>query len=73
MYTFTMIGMTLSVKKKVNKIFYNFISKGCDRIKRAILCRDQNEGGMKMVNLKSKVEVQPIMWLKRLIMPFDAG
>lgn len=73
MYTSTMIGMPISVQKKINKIIYNFIWKGPDRIKRTVLCKDLDEGGMKMVDLKFKVKAQSIMWLKRLIMPYDAG
>ena len=73
MYTSTMIGMPISVGKKVNEILNKFIWKGPDRVKCTMLCNDLDEGGLKMVDLKSRIKAQYTMWLKRLIMPYKSG
>lgn len=74
LYTSSMIGMPNRIQKKVNEIIYRFIWKGGpDKIKRSVLCRKLDEGGLNMVDLKSRIFSQSVMWLKRLIMPNDAG
>jgi hypothetical protein len=73
LYTSTMIGMPVSIQKRVNNIMFKFIWNGPDKIKRSVLCADLNRGGLKMFDLKSKVKTQAIMWLKRFLMPNEAG
>jgi exonuclease III len=73
LYTSAMIGMPLSVQKKVNSIIYQCIWKGPDRVKRSVMCGGLDDGGVKMVDLKSKVNAQAVMWLKRLTMVNPSG
>jgi len=72
-YISTMIGMPLHIQKKVNNIVFKYIWNGSDKIKRSVLCSDLDNGGLKMFDLKSKVKTQGIMWLKRFLMPGEAG
>ena len=50
-----------------NKEFFNFIWKGKDKIKRFALINDIEYGGLKMMDLESKIRAQRIMCLKKYI------
>ena len=73
LYTSSMIGMPNRIQNKVNEIIYQFIWNGPDKIKRSVSCRKFNEGGLNMCDLKSRIKTQSVMWLKRLVMPNEAG
>lgn len=73
LYTSSVISMPIDIQNQINNIIYKFIWNGPDRMKRRVLCKNYDEGGLKMIDLKSRVETQNIMWLKRLIMPNEAG
>ena len=51
----------------INKICFEFIWNGKDRIKRVICYQDYSEGGLRMTNFELFVKSQRIMWLKRLL------
>ena len=55
------------VVAEINKICFEFIWKGKDRIKRAICYQDYCDGGIKMTNFELFIKTQRIMWLKRLL------
>jgi hypothetical protein len=73
MYTSSVISMPTQIQKKINDIVFKFIWNGPDRIKRNVICNKYEYGGLKMIDLKSRIKTQNVMWLKRLIMPNDAG
>ena len=50
---------------EANKIFYRFIWKGPDTIKRTSMISDISTGGLKMPHLESIMRTQKIMWAKR--------
>jgi len=55
------------VVAEVNKICFEFIWNGKDRIKRNICYQDYGDGGLRMIDLELFVKTQRIMWLKRLL------
>lgn len=73
LYTSSVVSMPIHIQNKINSILFHFIWNGPDRIKRTVLCGDYASGGLKMINLKSRVQTQNIMWLKRLASTTDAG
>ena len=42
--------------KDINQILFNFIWKGKDKVKRATLINDADEGGLKMPHIESIIE-----------------
>ena len=52
---------------EVEKITFEFLWSGKDRIKRIIMYQDYSQGGLKMMNFKLFVKSQRLMWLKRLL------
>ena len=52
---------------EVEKLSFEFLWGGNDRVKRNIIYQDYDYGGMKMTNYTLFVKTQRVMWLKRLI------
>ena len=42
----------------IENIFYNFLWKGPDRIKRNVMIQEIDKGGLKIFDLKSSIEAQ---------------
>ena len=55
------------VMAEINKICFEFIWNGKDRIKRVICYQDYGDGGLRMIDFELFVKTQRIMWLKRLL------
>ena len=53
-------------KLEVNKIIFDFIWKGKDKVKRSVLVGDIEDGGLKAPHLNSMIETQRIMCCKKL-------
>lgn len=51
----------------IQKICFEFIWNGKDRIKRDILCQDFKDGGLRMINFELFIKSQRVMWVKRLL------
>ena len=66
-YVSSSIVVPLWVFTEVKQICFNFIWKGKDRIKRAIMYQDYGEGGFRMMNFEIYVKSQRVMWVKRLL------
>ena len=47
--------------KEANKIIFDFIWKGKDKVKRSVLISDIEDGGLKAPNLNSIIETQRIL------------
>ena len=52
---------------EIQKVCFDFIWKGKDRIKRAIMYQDYKDGGLRMMNFELFVKTQRVMWVKRLL------
>ena len=55
------------VLSEVEKITFDFLWNGKDRIKRNIMYQDYKNGGMRMNNYSLSIKAQRIGWLKRLL------
>ena len=56
--------------KRLNTIFFKFIwSGGNDRVKRAYLCNDYLNGGLRMVDVVAFSQAQKLVWTKHLLDP----
>ena len=66
MYLFSSISIPIWVTNEIETTFYNFLWKGPDRIKRNVMIQDIDKGGLKMIDLKSSIEAQQLMWIERI-------
>ena len=66
-YVSSLIVIPKWVISEVEKISFEFIWRGKDRMKRNILYQNYEFGGIKISNYMLFVKSQRIMWLKRLI------
>ena len=66
-YISSLIVVPNWVLLEVEKITFNFLWNGKDRIKRNIMYQDYKNGGMRMNNYGISVKAQRIGWLKRLM------
>ena len=66
-YVSSLITVPKSILEEVERISFDFIWRGKDRIKRKILYQDYEFGGLRMTNYETFIKTQRIMWLKRLI------
>ena len=60
------IRVNKDVIKEANKIIFQFIWKGKDKVKRSTLIGDEENGGLKAPHLESIVKAQRIMYCKKL-------
>ena len=72
MFRASLMCFTKKVMKELNSIIYRFIWKGCDKIKRLALIRDNKSGGLRMPHIKTLNDAQPIMCLKKYIEDYDS-
>ena len=66
-YVSSLLVVPLWVYIEVEKISFEFIWGGKDRIKRKIMYQNYNYGGVKMIDFELFVRTQRIMWVKRLL------
>ncbi len=68
LYRVSMICLDQEFVKELNKIIFEFISKGQDKVKRSARIGDinHNDGGLKAPHLNSMIETQRIMCCKKL-------
>ena len=60
-----LIAVTEDLIKEINSLIYSFIWKGNDKIKRAALIHDIEDGGLKMLDIQLMILAQRTMVLKR--------
>ena len=66
-YVSSLILVPKWVYVEVEKLSFEFLWGGNDRIKRNIMYQDYEYGGIKITNYRIFVKTQRIMWMKRLI------
>jgi hypothetical protein len=69
LYITNMLSIPDKFISEVNKIIYNFVWNGPDKVKRANMISDYNGGGLKMPDIDVKIKGQRIMWVKRMLNP----
>ena len=63
-YLFSSVSIPSWVVKEIDTIFYDFLWKGKDRIRRNVLIQQIEKGGLKMVDIKSVILAQLILCFK---------
>ena len=54
--------------KKLDKLFYKFLwNSGPDRIKRSVIIKDLQAGGLRMININIFIKALKLSWLRRVI------
>ena len=59
----------IEIIKSANKIIYDFIWKGKDKVKRRALINNIENGGLKMIHLESLIQSQKMSFFKRYLDP----
>ena len=62
----SLIPVSNELIKEVNKELYSFIWKGKDKVKRAALINDIEDGSLKMLDLESMISAQRVMLRKKI-------
>ena len=66
LYRASLISVNEEFVKDVNKIIFDFIWKGKDKVKRSALINDIEDGGLKAPHLESIIETQRVLCCKKL-------
>ena len=66
-YVSSLIAVPEWVMIEIEKITFEFLWNGKDRIKRKIMVQDYKNGGIRMTNYRLFVKAQRISWLRRLL------
>ena len=53
--------------KDLNELFFNFIWAGTSGIKKTVLCQENCNGGLKMVNINAFIAALKTTWLRNII------
>ena len=70
LYRTSLISLDKEFVKEANKIIFDFIWKGKDKVKRSALISDIEDGGLKAPHLNSIIETQRVLCCKKLANPF---
>ena len=62
-----MVCMYKDIVKETNKIIFNFIWKGEDKVKRSSLLSDVVNGGLRTPHLESAIKTQRIVYCKKFV------
>ena len=66
-YISSLIVVPKWVMSEVEKITFEFLWNGKDRIKRNVMCQDYKNGGIRMTNYRLFIKAQRICWVRRLL------
>ena len=64
MFRASVISIPNDLVKEVNSIFYTFIWKGKDKVKRCALISNIDKGGLKMLDIESMISARRVICLK---------
>ena len=67
LYRMSLIGTNKDFIKEINRILYNFVWKGKDKVKRVSLINDINEGGLKMPHIEFMIDAQSITCIQKFL------
>ena len=69
LYRASQLPLCNEIIKSANKIIYDFIWKGKDKVKRRALINKIENGGLKMIPLESLIQAQKMSFFKRYVDP----
>ena len=64
-YIYSLLPTPQTIIKEVNKLIFNFLWKGKDKVTRLSTINIYEEGGLKMMDLDSMIKALRLSWLKR--------
>jgi len=73
LYRAALVSCKKDFTKKLNSLFYTFVWKGKDKIKRTTLINPVEKGCLNMPDIDSMISTQRIMCIKRYLDPYTAG
>ena len=60
--------------KRLDKLFYKFLwNSGPDRIKRSVIIKDLQAGGLRMININLFIKALKLLWLRTVIKTSQGG
>ncbi len=62
----SLLNVPNDIIKCINRLIYNFIWKGKDRIKINVLIGNQEKGGINMVDVECKIKAHKAAWVSRI-------
>ena len=65
-YVCSILPTPKELLKELNKILFKFLWKGVDKVTRASVINEYEEGGLRMVDLECMVKSLRLAWLKRI-------
>lgn len=68
-YVTTMIYVPDYILSKIKTMFFQYLWKGPDKIKRDIVCNDYDEGGLKMLDIDCMIKATKLTWISRYLSP----
>ena len=68
-----MISTPVAIRKRINTLVHQFIWNGPDRVKRSEMSVNYDEGGLKMIDIFTKIKAQQLIWLKRFFSGKQVG
>ena len=72
-YVSSMISTPVAIQKRINTLVHQFIWNGPDRVKRSEMSANCDEGGLKMIDISTKIKAQQLIWLKRFFSGNQVG
>ena len=69
LYRASQLSFPKDLIKRANKIIYDFLWNGADKVKRNALINDIEDGGLKIIHLESLIQAQKISFFKRYADP----
>ena len=65
-YVCSILSTPNALLRELNKILFKFLWKGVDKVTRASVINEYEEGGLRMVDLECMVKSLGLAWLKRI-------
>lgn len=62
-----MVAVPKDVINKIEKLVFNFLWSGPDKVKRNVAVGDYIDGGLQVPDVKSRIVTQRVLWIKRLL------
>ena len=69
LYRASQLPLSNEIIKSANKIIFDFIWKGKDKVKRRALINNIESGGLNMIHLESLIQAQKMSFFKRYVDP----
>ena len=63
-YISSMISTPVAIQKRVNTRIHQFIWNGPDRVERSDMSANYDEGGLKIIDIFTKIKTQQLTWLR---------